>query len=128
MLLLLAVVVRVVVVVGAVVVEELLRQLGRVRDEVDLVPDHCGLPEKLDLAHDDRRDEPQHGQLRDDPLPLGRLLLALLLERVAVDELATGLGVAAVVVPSILGSRAVFKCYLKCIIIKLISCTVWASY
>ena len=37
--LLLEAVVRVVVVVGAVVREEVLRDLGRVRDQVDLVPE-----------------------------------------------------------------------------------------
>ena len=91
-------------VVGAVVGEELLGDLGGVGDEVHLVPDHGGLPKEGGLADDDGGDEPDHDELRDDPLPLDVLLLALLLQRVAVDVLAPRL-VVTVVAPSLLPPR-----------------------
>ena len=69
------------------------------------VPYHGGLSEELYFSDDDRGDEPDHDQLGDDPLPLDVLLLALLLERVAVDVLAPGGLVVTLVTPPLLPPR-----------------------
>ena len=72
--------------------------------QINSVPYHRGLSEELYFSDNDRGDEPDHDQLGDDPLPLDVLLLALLLERVAVDVLPPGL-VVTVVTPPLLRPR-----------------------
>ena len=72
--------------------------------QINSLPQHRGLSKDLYFPDDDRGDEPDHDQLGDDPLPLDVLLLALLLERVAVDVLAPGL-VVTVVTPALLPPR-----------------------
>ena len=74
--------------------------------QINSVPYHGGLSEELYFSDDDRGDEPDHDQLGDDPLPLDVLLLALLLERVAVDVLPPGLVVSLLVTPALLPPRS----------------------
>ena len=101
--------------------------------QINSVPYHGGLSEELYFSDNDRGDEPDHDQLGDDPLPLDVLLLALLLERVAVDVLPTqGLVVVTrVVTPSILVPPRPYSMLYLLISRKVISnvcCIEWTSY